>query len=440
MIQKIHDNIVLERELSSFLVCGDPGCDGYNTKNVVVFEEILRMQADFIVVLGDLVPIGTEKYFRQFIDIVNSNAKVPVFCLAGNHDVKEYEQFLGKKDYFIKAPNVLLLIIDNSMRYFSDETIQFVESTLKEHAGDNIFIMFHIPTPNPFIQNNMAAEQWDKLKKATHDYKDRIRLIFCGHVHAALYYKIDGYRVIVTGGAGSRLDPIEDTYLNKNVHHTFKMFYEQGEWAPKVIDIFYESTTLRVVYEQGRWAPKVIDILYEDTTPVYDKDNGDIIDSLMEAYSGESQAHRNYLLYAEIAENHDLTAMAKLFRALSESEFIHAKNMLIASGKLGNTKTNTINAIKRELEEFTEIYPSYIEHAKAHSSRRAYVALNSALEAERVHHALLSEALEKLTEGTDISIDKYYTCTRCGYTHRGETAPNICPVCGTGMSKFKEVL
>ncbi|MBF0337224.1 MAG: metallophosphoesterase [Nitrospirae bacterium] len=419
MIQKIEDNIFLQTEISSFLVCGDPGCDGYNTKNVVIFEEILRMQADLAVVLGDLVPVGTEKYFRQFIDIVNSNAKTPVFCVAGNHDVKEYDRFLGRKDYFIKAPNALLLIADNSRRYFTDATIQFIESTLRENAGDNVFVMFHIPPPNPFIQNNIAAEEWDKLKRATDEYKESIRLIFCGHVHSAFDYKIDGYRVIVTGGAGSRLDPIENTCLKANVHHTFKMVYKQGKWSPEITDIFFERTT-----------------------PVYDKDGADreILEGLMAAFSGESQAHRKYLLYAEIAGNHGLRGMEKLFRALSESEFIHAKNMLIASNQLGNTKANTVSAIEREKEEFTQIYPAYLETSGTNSSKRAYTAISAAMEAERVHHAMLSDALDKLTDGMDIPVEKYHTCTRCGYTHRGERAPSICPACGTDMFKFTEVL
>ena len=27
-------------------------------------------------------------------------------------------------------------------------------------------------------------------------------------------------------------------------------------------------------------------------------------------------------------------------------------------------------------------------------------------------------------------------CAVCGYVHRGETAPEICPVCGVGSEKF----
>ncbi len=34
-------------------------------------------------------------------------------------------------------------------------------------------------------------------------------------------------------------------------------------------------------------------------------------------------------------------------------------------------------------------------------------------------------------------MEKRWRCTVCGYIHRGETAPEICPVCGVGAGKFE---
>jgi len=34
-------------------------------------------------------------------------------------------------------------------------------------------------------------------------------------------------------------------------------------------------------------------------------------------------------------------------------------------------------------------------------------------------------------------MQKRWRCTVCGYVHRGETAPDVCPVCGVGPEKFE---
>lgn len=34
---------------------------------------------------------------------------------------------------------------------------------------------------------------------------------------------------------------------------------------------------------------------------------------------------------------------------------------------------------------------------------------------------------------------KKWICTVCGYIHEGDTPPKVCPVCGVGADKFKEV-
>ncbi len=33
---------------------------------------------------------------------------------------------------------------------------------------------------------------------------------------------------------------------------------------------------------------------------------------------------------------------------------------------------------------------------------------------------------------------KKFVCTVCGYIHEGDSAPEVCPVCGVGADKFVE--
>lgn len=420
MIQKITTNITIPDKLTSFTVCGDPGCDGYNTEAIKVFEHILKLKADMLLIVGDVVPVGTQQYFEQFINIVNAGVDKPVYCLPGNHDIKMYETFLGKKDYYIKYTNALFVVLDNSKRYFTDETITFLQKTLQDNPSDNIFISFHIPPPNPFILNNISDEEWDKIKTVITDYKTAVKMIFCGHVHSAFEYYLDGYKIIVTGGAGAQLDPVKNTCLKNNEYHAFTITHKNGTWTPEIININPLSIEA--------WPDKT-DI---STNRVYN--------DLNEAFAGEAQAHRKYLLFSLSAEKQGLPGIAKLFKAAAESEFIHAKNMAIAADMIRNTKADLQAALSREKEEIEKLYPDFIDRA-VHTlvTKCADNAFSTALTAEKIHHKLFSRALDALQAGNDIPVDTYHTCARCGYTHHGDKPPARCPGCGTDMFKFTEV-
>ena len=48
------------------------------------------------------------------------------------------------------------------------------------------------------------------------------------------------------------------------------------------------------------------------------------LDNLMEAFAGESQANRKYLAYSKKAEKDGKINAAKLFKAASDAETLHA--------------------------------------------------------------------------------------------------------------------
>src|SRR5574340_1101861 len=80
---------------------------------------------------------------------------------------------------------------------------------------------------------------------------------------------------------------------------------------------------------------------------------------LREAFAGESQAHLRYLVYADVAEREGLPNTARLFRAASLSEQIHATNHLRALGGVGSTAQNLKTAFGGESFEIAEMYPAY---------------------------------------------------------------------------------
>jgi rubrerythrin len=165
---------------------------------------------------------------------------------------------------------------------------------------------------------------------------------------------------------------------------------------------------------------------------------GNTQQNLQEAFAGESQASRRYLYFAEKAEIERQPQVARLFRAASEAETVHARNHLKAMGGIGTTSDNLKAAITGESYEFTKMYPGFVEQAKSEKNGRAETSFDYANKVEKIHHRLYQKALELLEAGQEAKAEPYFVCPVCGNTVAGE-APEKCPICGTPGSKFKKI-
>ena len=165
---------------------------------------------------------------------------------------------------------------------------------------------------------------------------------------------------------------------------------------------------------------------------------GDTQKNLQDAFAGESQASRRYLFFADKAEREGHTQIARLFRAAAEAETVHAYHHLRNMDGIKSTRENLEAAISGEHYEFTEMYPGFIEQAKAEGNKRAESGFNFANKVEEIHHGLYQDALEALEAGKQLKDEPYFICGVCGYTVAGE-APDNCPICGAPTSRFKRV-
>jgi rubrerythrin len=161
-------------------------------------------------------------------------------------------------------------------------------------------------------------------------------------------------------------------------------------------------------------------------------------ENLQAAFAGESQASRKYLYFAEKADKDGQAQIARLFRAASEAETVHARNHLNALKGIGQVADNLKAAIGGEHYEFTEMYPGFIDQAKAENSSQAVVSFNWANKVEQIHHGLYQAALKDLEAGKKAGNKPYFVCQRCGNTVEGE-APDKCPVCSAAKNMFKRV-
>ena len=158
--------------------------------------------------------------------------------------------------------------------------------------------------------------------------------------------------------------------------------------------------------------------------------------NLEEAFSGESQANRKYLAFAEKADQEGYKQVAKLFRAAADAETVHAKNHLRVMGGVGKTIDNLKSAIAGETHEFKEMYPKFIEEAKTENVSDAVIlSLDVASRVERIHASLIKKALDNLGKNKETD---YYVCQICGHTVEGE-APDKCPICNAPKELFNKV-
>jgi rubrerythrin len=161
-------------------------------------------------------------------------------------------------------------------------------------------------------------------------------------------------------------------------------------------------------------------------------------DDLKAAFAGESQASRKYLSFAKKADDEGFPQIARLFRAASLAETIHAHNHLKALDGIQTTAENLQTAIAGENYEVTSMYPDFIKDAEEEGAKKALRSFQWAMDVEKVHEELYRKTLAALEAQEAQAETDYYVCPLCGYTHEGPLEGR-CPVCNTPGEKFERV-
>ena len=176
------------------------------------------------------------------------------------------------------------------------------------------------------------------------------------------------------------------------------------------------------------------------------------IANLKAAYLGETTAHAKYAVYARAADKQGLRDIARLFRAASEAEKIHAQNhqhvlAILGVKKLnagtyslepGTTRENLADALKGETYERDIMYPAMVEQARGEGQADAERSMLYALSAEKQHASLYKAAMGGGIQKQSV-VRSFYVCPECGATFTVGNVPAECKVCGTPKSKFDVV-
>lgn len=157
--------------------------------------------------------------------------------------------------------------------------------------------------------------------------------------------------------------------------------------------------------------------------------------NLEAAFAGESQAHVKYLIFAEKAKKEGFPNVARVFRANAYAEQVHATNHFKALGYLGKTVDNLGVAFGGETHEIEEMYPAFLAVAEMQGEKAAMRTNKWAMEAEKVHAELYTQAETAVTKKQDVAATQVHVCSVCGWTGEGE-APDECPLCKAKKEKF----
>ena len=156
--------------------------------------------------------------------------------------------------------------------------------------------------------------------------------------------------------------------------------------------------------------------------------------NLKVGFVAESQAHLRNMAFAMKAEQQGYPQVAKLFRAIAESEAIHAFNHLRLLDGVSDTQENLEAAFERE-NLASEAYPAMVKDANQEGNKQVARAFGFHRDVERGHAKLYEKALEHMLGDADT---EYYVCGVCGYVSDG-VLPDECPICGAPQKQFKKI-
>ena len=159
--------------------------------------------------------------------------------------------------------------------------------------------------------------------------------------------------------------------------------------------------------------------------------------NLAYAFAAESKASVRNATFAKKAEMDGYSQIARLFRAVSDAESVHARRyLMLMRGKIGSTEENLEAAFQNEIKANVEEYPKLIKDASDEGEEAALEAFSQSRDVEDRHAELYKKAMNDMLSDRETT---YYVCQVCGYVSEDE-APEKCPVCSAVKAKFKRII
>jgi rubrerythrin len=176
-------------------------------------------------------------------------------------------------------------------------------------------------------------------------------------------------------------------------------------------------------------------------------------EDLLRAYEGESRAKWTYNAFAEVAEREGREGVARLFRAASAAEEIHAgcilrsfketsrgTNELWKAGMydpkmVHQTTAENLHEAICESRGLSDMYRDMVKDAESEGWDLAETCFSYAGEVDRNHEGLFAQALDNLDNGGSVD---YCVCEACGNTLDHKPSGS-CDVCGSSEAAFRTI-
>ncbi len=156
--------------------------------------------------------------------------------------------------------------------------------------------------------------------------------------------------------------------------------------------------------------------------------------AMEQVYTGESKALLRLQVYAKKAEEEGFPQIAKLFRVIAFSEWLHGSRALRYLREIRGTEENLKLSFESETKVAGIAYEQFIKTATDLDDTAALTIFAQSRDVEEVHAKLYKEAMNHLMEETETT---YWVCNVCGYVSDG-VLPEICPICQATKDKFVE--
>jgi rubrerythrin len=174
--------------------------------------------------------------------------------------------------------------------------------------------------------------------------------------------------------------------------------------------------------------------------------------NLLTAFAGESQARNRYAYFASQAKKEGFVQISQVFEETANQEKEHAKRFFkflkggtieitgeFPAGVIGHTKNNLQAAMEGEDHEWGQMYPDFAQTAQKEGLEEIAKVFDSIAIAEKQHAKRYKGLLENIKNDSVFKKTSPITwrCLNCGYTYRGNEAPQKCPACVHSQAYFE---
>ena len=159
--------------------------------------------------------------------------------------------------------------------------------------------------------------------------------------------------------------------------------------------------------------------------------------SLKNAVQNEALSFAKYMLYSERAKQNDEHNMSKVLKELAQSELAHYELWLGYLDEYPSLDRFLDDSIDQEIFAGTYFYPDASKVAESEGFSELANKFEMTGNIEHDHANTLNE-LSALMSDDYLRDDPMtiWKCNNCGHTTKGNTPPDVCPLCSYGKKHF----